>query len=549
MGSIIKNLALILAILIALGGFLMHRILNDFELFMKFNDFIDSLDDSTEFNTKFNRYLAGNFAPVNEENLNIQLVEVEGKLPKNFSGLFLRVGPNIISDHLTKRYQLFDGHGMIHSIRFKNEEAFYSNQWIKTPRYLNEKKLKKPLFLMIGEMRGFLGLFKILVIDPIMLKFFNLTTLEKGQANTAMINHNSKLFACHEASLPFEIQWYENNSFKSLGFNDFGDLNFPVTAHSKIDPVDGKMYFSGYNFQAQSEAPTKFGSISASGDVLNYFPIDLDTKTWMHDMAISENFMFLLDSSVHFSPEGIMKGQFFSWNETHNLRIGAVPKTANSSDDVIWFEADKPYVIVHTMNAWEEENGEELVLICPLGDYFDGSLEENANQFYLSEVRMNLKTKKITVTRFQDSPSVEFPRVLPNYLGRKTQFGFSPEMTERDLHFNKIIKFDLFKLITVGTIKLPDGLIIGEPIPIPKTQIIPESGEDKSGEVYLGVFVFNEITKDHSWMLFDGETMDSNPVVVLQFPAGKKATRVPYGFHAEWVNEDALQKHLNQAMV
>ena len=60
--------------------------------------------------------LAGNNAPVTDE-LHIDRLEVEGTLPADLNGLYVRNGPNpyFAPDW---RYHAYDGDGMLHAITF-----------------------------------------------------------------------------------------------------------------------------------------------------------------------------------------------------------------------------------------------------------------------------------------------------------------------------------------------------------------------------------------------------------------------------------------------
>ena len=39
------------------------------------------------------------------------------------------------------------------------------------------------------------------------------------------------------------------------------------------------------------------------------------------------------------------------------------------------FATDRPYALIHTLNAYESIDTDEVVLFAPLGDDFDGSLQ------------------------------------------------------------------------------------------------------------------------------------------------------------------------------
>ena len=85
----------------------------------------------------------------------------------------------------------------------------------------------------------------------------------------------------------------------------------------------------------------------------------------------------VIDSSVHFDPSKMFdeKADFLSWNERANLRIGLVPRILDTTPakpgakDVLWMDVGRPYSMVHTLNAWEEDDG-TVVLWAPLGESF-----------------------------------------------------------------------------------------------------------------------------------------------------------------------------------
>lgn len=65
------------------------------EAVFRLSDLLNSLDTGAEENTKYNKFLQGNYAPVADEMLDIPLSLVSGELPQDLSGLFLRVGKAI----------------------------------------------------------------------------------------------------------------------------------------------------------------------------------------------------------------------------------------------------------------------------------------------------------------------------------------------------------------------------------------------------------------------------------------------------------------------
>ncbi len=529
-----------------------RKAIRDPNFALRLSNFLNNFDDNSEFNRYENDFLQGNFAPVNEENNNIPTTILFGEIPKDMQGLFLRTGPNPIPHHLSRSYHWFDGHGMVHSMRIINGEAIYSNQWIETNTYRQAKKYNQTVFPHLGELHGIIGLVKAVVLFPLMRKVFRVKAQEEGTANTVVNFYDNRIFASQEASFPFEIQWQANNTFRSLGFESFDNtLNYPMTAHVKKDPEDGHLYFNGYSAEPD-QAPMKYGKIFGK-KVATYFNLQGNVRSFAHDMAITKNFVVMIESSNVFDIFRMLYGKFLlGFDSSHKLRIGLIPKLVegniNYPEKVIeWFEFDKPYGIIHTMNSWED--GDEVVLYAPISESFSGFNPRDASsivhEWVMAELRINRLNKKTSVNYFEDrSVWVEFPNVHPNYLGRKVQYGFASNFIAGSKGFLRLVKFDLLKRLIVGVIPLPDGFVCGEAVLIPKKRPNSDSPEGrmvpKGDDVYLATFATHSITNETQWILYDGETMTEIPIVAI----GLNGLRVPFGFHGLWIDEEDLQSHL-----
>ena len=74
--------------------------------------------------------LVGGFAPIESE-LTIDLTDIEGEVPKDLTGMYVRNGPNRKFE-AAGRYHWFDGDGMLHAVRFEGGKVQYQNRWIMT---------------------------------------------------------------------------------------------------------------------------------------------------------------------------------------------------------------------------------------------------------------------------------------------------------------------------------------------------------------------------------------------------------------------------------
>ncbi|KAL8497638.1 hypothetical protein ACS0TY_021101 [Phlomoides rotata] len=89
--------------------------------------------------------LSSNFAPVNELPPTVCEVE-ESSLPPCLDGVYIRNGPN---PQFTPRgpYHLFDGDGMLHSVRISGGKAKLCSRYVKTYKYKQEGNMGYPFFV------------------------------------------------------------------------------------------------------------------------------------------------------------------------------------------------------------------------------------------------------------------------------------------------------------------------------------------------------------------------------------------------------------------
>ena len=76
-------------------------------------------------------YLNGAWTPQHEEVTAFDLEVIEGKIPTDIDGIYLRNTENQLHQPLG-RYHPFDGDGMIHQIDFSGGKASYRNRFVRT---------------------------------------------------------------------------------------------------------------------------------------------------------------------------------------------------------------------------------------------------------------------------------------------------------------------------------------------------------------------------------------------------------------------------------
>ena len=494
--------------------------------------FLDSLQDIPSHLQK-NEYLQGNYAPVSEEHVR---VPVEGYFPPDLDGVFIRNGPNNVLP-TKKRYHWFDGDGMLHSLRIRNGKALYNNQFIPTPRNKIEKNLGLQVFTRLGEMTGITGLVKILLIAPSVLRSVALNPLTVGTANTHTLMYNSKFYAFVESDLPFEVRLDKDGAIADgAGYETFGDkLDYPVSAHAKVDHHTGHLLFHSYSADAElvaRDGPIKIGDHNPKSNSVDFYQgVPMNHTSWAHDMAFTENYIIVLDGSVHFEPAKILQfgASIFDWKNDHTMKIGMVSRRDGHLE---WFDTNEPLSIVHTLTSWEEEDG-TVVIWAPTSKRVDLDLRDHANVFHMTEIRLQPKTKEVKLTVVSTEHNIEFPRVRDECWGKSCRFGYAGWMTKATGagQFQGWVVYDLEEKRVHKEVIYGDGENGGEPV------VIPKPGSTGSNEVYIGTFVHNDPENVDYFVLYDGETTELVSRV-------KMPHRIPYGFHGQWVDGKTLDAHV-----
>lgn len=452
-----------------------------------------------------NLYLEGNFAPVQEE-VALPCTDVEGTIPTDLAGFFLRNGPNVQFEPIREDlYHPFDGDGMIHQIEFKEGKATYRNKWVETPGFLREREEGKALwggFNTIGK-----------VETPPDLPMKNL-------ANTALSFHNGKLLATWEGGSPFELGLPE---METIGAQTFGDgWTEAVSAHPKVDPRTGELIVFCYS--PASPPYVRYGVVDAKGKVTHSTGIDLEgAPVMVHDMAITKNYSLIFDMPVTFSFERVMNGgKAFDWEPENGTRVGILPRHGDGKETK-WFDVETGYIF-HVFNAWEE--GDDIVLDCcrTLRTSILGDEEQTDDQnARMHRYRFNLTSGTVEEHRVSEIP-LEFSRVNETLIGEKTRFGYASRFhPTRGLLFNAMLKHD-------GEGDQIEVLEMGEKQINQEVIFAPRVGSRAEDDGYVIGFVHDE-TDDHAecWVI-DAQKFTEGPVARIRTPR-----RVPYGFHSHWV--------------
>jgi carotenoid cleavage dioxygenase len=436
-------------------------------------------------------HLQGNFAPVKEEVTATDL-PVEGEIPRELRGLFVRNGANPVTG---ESRHWFLGHGMVHGVRLEEgRAAWYRNRYVRTP-YLE---------------------------DPTLPRINEDGSAERtvSAANTHIIRHAGRIMALEEGSWPFVL----DDALETVGHHDFdGRLATAMTAHPKICPVTGELLFFGYG---QLPPYLVYHRVDPDGKLVQSEEIEVPGPTMIHDFAITERFVLFMDLPVVFDLQRALQGTMpFHWSDDYGARVGIMPRTGSNAD-VQWFEVDPCYVF-HGLNAYDD--GDQVVFdVCRISELWRDStaMGEGPGRSSLHRWSFDLASGK-TREETLDERGMDFPRVADACVGQRHRTAFTVRFGsagEGSPGFGGLLKLDLER----GTSALHSFGAGRSPC---EPAFVPAPGSDpRSDEGWVLTYVYDEGSDGSELAVLDAQRFDAPPVARVRLPQ-----RVPYGFHGSWM--------------
>jgi len=456
--------------------------------------------------------LIGGFAPIQME-CDVADLVVVGEIPKDLAGTFYRNGPN--PQHAPRSdYHWFGGDGMIHGFTFDNGRVSYKNRFVKTIKYLLEKKEGRTLFSLLNPMD----------VDPAVEGIKT-----DGVANTNIVWHGGKLLALEEAHAPFEL---DPVTLKSIGPWTFGDkLIGPMTAHPKIDPETGEMIFFAYSVDGMLSNKMSYHVVNKQGELIDSQFFDAPYACMVHDFIVTKDFVLFPVMPLTASLDRAMTGKpAFAWEPEKGNHIG-VMRRGRKVEDIRWFKNEGSYVF-HSMNAFNEGD----IITCDVSEYeraplfpnSDGSPGDPSKSLarlnrWTFDLGKNTDDYKIETL---DDITCEFGRLDERYAGLSYRYGYmlcaGKERNDSGLMFNAIACVDH----STGKKQVYE---MGAEFATSEAIFVPKSESAAEGEGYLLSNVYNNKTDKSHLLILDAQNVDSGPLATAHLDH-----RMPFGFHGNW---------------
>ncbi|XWS49436.1 hypothetical protein CRYUN_Cryun12cG0003700 [Craigia yunnanensis] len=483
--------------------------------------------------------LSGNFAPVNELPPT-ECEVIQGSLPSCLDGAYIRNGPNP-QYHPRGPYHLFDGDGMLHSLRISQGRATLCSRYVKTYKYTTERSVGSRVvpnfFSSFSSLSACLAR-GALFATRIIIGHYN-PAKGIGLANTSLTLFGNRLYALGESDLPYAVRLTSNGDIETLDRHDFdGKLLASMTAHPKVDPDSGEAF--AFRYGPIRPFLTYF-YFDANGNKHPDVPIlSMVHPSFLHDFAITKNYALFADIQMRIKPIKMIfrGGSPMILDPVKVPRLGVIPRYAKNESEMRWFEVPG-FNPVHVVNAWEEDNGNAIVMLAPNIISVEHALERmDLIHGMMEKVRIDLKTGLVTRQSIS-SRNLDFAVINPSYLAKKNRYVYSG-VGEPLPKISGVVKLDVskgeFQECTVASRMYGPGCYGGEPFFVAKAaeNSVADVEEDDG---YLLSYVHNENTGESRFLVMDAKSPNLDLVATVKLPQ-----RIPYGFHGHFVKQSELNK-------
>jgi carotenoid cleavage dioxygenase len=450
-----------------------------------------------------NRYLLDNYAPVLDE-ITATDLPVEGTLPPELNGRYLRNGPNPAIEPDPQTHHWFAGDGMVHGIRLNQGRA----EWYRN-RFVGSRNLSR-----LREQEDIPG--------P------NWSGGGVGP-NTNVGGFAGRTWAMVEAGgcpveLDYELETVARNDF-------FGTLPGSFTAHPKVDPQTGEMHAMVQAWSRWRDR-IQYVVVGPDGRVDRAAFIPLPGMTMLHDMSLTDRYAVVYDQPCTVNIDAAMEGLFpFRWNPDHGNRVGLVPRRGSFeglAEEIVWIDVPNGYSF-HPLNAYDTEDGKVVIDLCNYERMFEQDTHgpfETLARLERWELDPQRSTSSITVV---DERSNEFPRHRGSLSGKPYRYGYCAVISHDQVEGWKTVKHDL----ETGDRHIFDhgpGRCAGEAVFVAREN----STSEDDGWLLCFVHDLNQGTAE--FVVMDALDLNGSQYVArVQLPQ-----RVPFGFHGNWVSDHSV---------
>ncbi len=458
--------------------------------------------------------------------------EVEGTIPSDMDGAFVRVGAEWYYPPKFKDDAYLHADGYISSFRFKDGRVSYRGRFVRTPRFEAN--------LAAGDQQ--FGYYRNPFTNDESVKGVNGTV-----SNTAPLIHASKLFTLKEDAHPIQI---DPDTLETIGFWDFGGdyKSETFTAHPKIDPITGEMITFGYEATGLASDDLFVYFIDKAGKVGREVRLKVPYVSIVHDFAVTQDHLIFPFACYTTSMERLRAGKVhWGWDRQLPSMIGIMRRDGDGSD-IRWFKGPER-CMMHTLNAYSE--GNKITLYAPFYDSNFFPFFQNVDGSAWDPGKAVAYVRKLTFDLDKPGDSWEeeilfstqisdLGKIDPRYMTLPQRYAFT-NFNDRSKPFNEERAGNLRGRVTnsYGRFDLHSGVLdsyfVGETHTLQECSFVPRRGSTEEGDGYLIGTASNLAEMRTELVIADAQRLSAGDIARVFLPF-----RADAQVHGIWCDAEQL---------
>jgi carotenoid cleavage dioxygenase-like enzyme len=455
-----------------------------------------------------------------EDEVSIDRLPVQGKIPAWLTGTLIRNGPTKYELNGQKLNHWFDGFGMLHKFSFIDGKVSYMNRFIQSDAYKQAKENGKISYREFAT-------------DPCRSIFSRVSTMFSSHptdnTNVNITRIANKFIAMTETPIPVE---FDPHTLETVGVIDYDDHISGIlsTAHPHQD-FDKKETIN-YVTQFSRESRYNIYRITTEKSRELMASVKVKEPSYMHSFGLTEHYIILVEFPLTVNPLDLVASgkpfiENFKWIPERGTKFTIVRRTDGK---VVGSYQSEPFFAFHHVNAFEIENK----IVLDIVTYPDDSV---IRSLYLEVLRGNGPSSIPTseLRRYEivpNSNSVEYETIhnmleLPRINYRKYNMKdysimYSTGNFSRDDFTNRLVKVNVKSRDSY--VWSEKGCHPGEPVFVPRTGSVQEDDG-------LVLSVVLDSYKGNSFLLvLSGQSFE-------EIARAEVPHHIPFGFHGQYYGD------------
>lgn len=467
----------------------------------------------------------------NRFELDIEDIEIEGRLPTALDGAFYRSAPDPQFPPRLGHDIYFNGDGTVTQFRFQQGRASLRHRYVRTPKFCAERAAGKALF---GAYRNPYS------DDP------SVAALPRGTANTNVMLHAGQLYAYKEDSHPIAMDpltletrgpWDYEGRMESRAF----------TAHAKVDPATGELIGFGYGARGIFTRDVAYYVIGVDGKVKHEAWFEVPYANLMHDFGVTRDYVVFPIVPVCQDEDRARAGApVFMWDASKPVHLAVLPRYGTAKD-LRLFTAPNCFCS-HVMNAFNEGTKVHFDVPVARSNMFPFFPDITGKPFDREGAASRMQRWTVDMGRPGDHISMrevgamvgEFPRIDDRYAMEPYRHGYTCVVDpSREVASEKIGSITGMFINCWGHTDMQTGkesaYWAGPVSTLQEPCFVPARPDAPEGEGYL-VGVCNRLLENRSDLLvLDAQRLAEGPIATLRLPI-----RLRPGLHGNWYSSRQL---------